>query len=72
MAELTDIRETVRERYAAAANAVSEQQGGCCSAEAGCARRRGPFPRSASPANRALARANRRGCAPPRRNPDAR
>jgi arsenite methyltransferase len=31
MAELTDVRETVRERYAAAAKAAAESAGGCCS-----------------------------------------
>jgi arsenite methyltransferase len=33
VAELTDIRERVREKYAAAANAASEPTTGCCAAE---------------------------------------
>ena len=39
MAELTDIRETVREKYAAAAKAVAEpsaEEAGCCGSNAAC------------------------------------
>jgi SAM-dependent methyltransferase len=37
MAELTEIREAVRERYAAAANAASRPaEGGCCGSELSC------------------------------------
>jgi arsenite methyltransferase len=36
MAEMTGIRESVRERYAAAAKAAGETQAGCCGSEAGC------------------------------------
>jgi SAM-dependent methyltransferase len=41
MAELTDIRETVRERYAAAANAAAQasaatEEAGCCGTETSC------------------------------------
>jgi arsenite methyltransferase len=38
MAEMTDIRESVRERYAAAARAADEasSQAGCCGSAAGC------------------------------------
>ena len=36
MAELTDVRETVRERYAAAARTAADRQGGCCGGEPSC------------------------------------
>ena len=36
MAEVTDVREAVRDRYAAAAKQVSQSEGGCCGGSAGC------------------------------------
>jgi arsenite methyltransferase len=36
MAEMTEIRESVRERYAAAARAAGQAETGCCGSEAGC------------------------------------
>jgi arsenite methyltransferase len=36
MAELSDVRENVRERYAAAATRAAGEPGGCCGGEAGC------------------------------------
>ena len=36
MAELTDIRESVRDRYAAAARSATDGGSGCCGGEAGC------------------------------------
>ena len=36
MAEVTDVREAVRERYAAAANIASTPEDGCCGGSAGC------------------------------------
>jgi len=47
VAELTDIRESVRERYAAAAKAAAEAE--AAKSEAGCCRSRGPL--SCSPAD---------------------
>ena len=38
MADLTDIRETVRERYAAAATQTAEEASGCCGGGCGCSR----------------------------------
>ncbi|MBV9100699.1 MAG: arsenite methyltransferase [Candidatus Dormibacteraeota bacterium] len=36
MAELTEIRETVRERYAAAAASSTQEESGCCGGSCGC------------------------------------
>ena len=36
MAEVTDVREAVRERYAAAAKQASQSEGGCCGSGASC------------------------------------
>jgi arsenite methyltransferase len=36
MAELSDVRENVRERYAAAATRAAGEPGGCCGGEVGC------------------------------------